>query len=92
VSRDTKELFYRARKHLKDKTTRNLGYDKANKIYINKSLTEANRKLFKVCMKVKRELNYAFLRTSNGKIYVCKGEHSPVVYIKSKDDIAKKMV
>ena len=43
VSRNTKELFYRARKHLKDKTTGNLGYDKANKIYIN----EVNRKLFK---------------------------------------------
>jgi hypothetical protein len=67
VSRDTKELFYRARKHLKDKTTRNLEYDKANKIYINKSLTEADRKLFKVCMKVKREHNFVFLRTSNEK-------------------------
>jgi hypothetical protein len=38
VRRNTKERYYRARKVLKDITTRNLGFSSHNKIYINESL------------------------------------------------------
>lgn len=41
VRRVTKEQFYRARKHLKDKSTRDIGFSTAsvNKIFISESLT-----------------------------------------------------
>ena len=51
--RDVKDNFYRARKQLKDLTTRDLGYSEKNKIYLAESLTERNRMLFKDCLKVK---------------------------------------
>ena len=38
ISRDVKESFYRAMKHLKGITIRNIGYEKANFIYINEWL------------------------------------------------------
>mgnify|MGYP002804284575 CR=1 FL=1 len=44
ISKDIKELFDRAQKHLKGKTTRNLGYDKEGFIYLNESRTETNCK------------------------------------------------
>ena len=79
VSRDLKKLFCPARKHLKGKTTRNLGYDKERFIYINESLTKTNRKLFRDCMKAKKDMDYAFIWTSNGRIYVRKDHRSPPV-------------
>ena len=91
ISQDIKELFYGAQKHLKGKTTRNLGCDKECFIYINESLTETNRKLFRDCMKAKKDMNYAFIWTSNGRIYVRKDHRSPAVQITTHDDITKKM-
>ena len=55
VRRDTKVAFYRARSKLKNKTTRDLGYQAANGIYINESLTEMNKALFKCCLKTKKD-------------------------------------
>ena len=81
ISRDIKELLYRARKHLKGKTTRNLGYDKERFIYINESLTETNRKLFRGCMKAKKDMDYAFIWTSNGRMYVRKDHRHRALFI-----------
>lgn len=92
VRRDVKEQFYRARKELKNLTTKDLGYDISNNIYINESLTESNKALFKECVKAKKEMGFTFIWTSNGKIFLRKDEHSPVIHIKSKDDIVKKLL
>ena len=89
---DVKEQFYRARKELKNLTTKDLGYDISNNIYINESLTESNKALFKECVKAKKEMGFTFIWTSNGKIFLRKDEHSPVIHIKSKDDIVKKLL
>ena len=70
VRRDVKESYYRARKNLKGITTKNLGYQSSNNIYINESLTDTNRKLFKDCLKLKKELGYKFIWTKNGRIYL----------------------
>ena len=90
VRRNTKELYYRARKvKVKDITTRNLGFPSHNKIYINESLTEKNKALFGKCMKVKRNLQYSFIWSSNGRIYLRKDQASPVTIIRNKEDITK---
>jgi hypothetical protein len=59
VRRDTKELFYKSRKHLKGITTKDIGLLRLpeNKIYISESLSPRNREIFKVCLKFK-ERNY----------------------------------
>ncbi|PFX14183.1 hypothetical protein AWC38_SpisGene21679 [Stylophora pistillata] len=68
--RDVKDNFYHARKQLKDLTTRDLGYSEKNKIYIAESLTERNRMLFKDCLKVKKDMEFKFIWTLNGKIFM----------------------
>ena len=92
VRRDVKETFYRARKKLRDLTTKDLGYKVSKNIYINESLTESNKALFKECVKVKKDLEFTYIWTSNGKIFLRKDKESPVVFIKTKDDIAKKLL
>ena len=81
VRRDVKESYYRARKNLKGITTKNLGYQSSNE-----SLTDTNRKLFKDCLKLKKELGYKFIWTKNGRIYLRKDVNSPLVHIKTRDD------
>jgi hypothetical protein len=89
VRRNTRERYYRARNVLKDITTRNLGFSSHNKIYINESLTEKNKALFGECMKVKRDLQYSFIWSSNGRIYLRKDQASPATIIRNKEDITK---
>ena len=91
VRRDMKEKFYRARKQLKGFTTHDIGYHVSRNIYINESLTEINKELFRACLKAKRELQYTYIWTSNGNIFLRKDEHSDVISIKKKDDIARKL-
>ena len=66
---DTKEMLYRGRKELRGLTTKDLGFSNENNIFVNKSLTEANKELFKATLKVKKDYRYDYTWTSNGKIY-----------------------
>lgn len=70
--RDVKDNFYRARKQLKDLTMQDLGYSKENKNYLAESLKERNRMLFKDCLKVKKDMEFKFIWTLNGKIFMRK--------------------
>jgi hypothetical protein len=89
VRRDTKVAFYRARSKFKNKTTRDLGYQAANGIYINESLTEMNKALSKCCLKTKKDLNYKYIWTSNGRIYLRKNDDSQRIYIKKEGQLTK---
>ena len=73
---DVKDNFYHARKQLKDLTTRDLGYSEKNKIYLAESLTERNRILFKDCLKVKKDMEFKFIWTFSGKIFMRKDKDS----------------
>lgn len=92
VRRDLKDAIYRARFKLKDKTTRDLegstGADN-NHIYLSESLTQTRKKLFKSCLKVKKEFKFAITSTSNGRIYFKKNKDSHPVYVRSETDLAK---
>ena len=87
--RDVKDNFYRARKQLKDLTTQDLGYPEKNKIYLAESLTERNRMLLKDCLKAKKDKEFKFIWTLNGKIFMRKDKDSAVHLIANKEDLQK---
>lgn len=92
VKRDVKEKFYRARYKLKNKSSRDLaGTSSAegNKIFISESLTQTRKKLFKAALKLKRELNFNFISTSNGRIFLRQNKDSRSHLITSDSDLAK---
>ena len=89
VKRETRENLYRARKNLKSVSTIGLGYPVANKIYVNESLTEKNKELFKLCLKCKRDYSYKFLWTNAGRIFLRKNLSSPVIPVNCTDNIPK---
>lgn len=64
VSRDTRDEFYRARGKLRDFSTKdlnNLSRLALNPIFISESLTEMNKKLFKIALSCKKDLKYQFI-------------------------------
>ena len=60
-----------------------LGCYGENNIFIQESLTEAKRKLFKNCLKFRKEKNYKFIWVYYGVIYLRRNEHTPASRITS---------
>lgn len=89
VRRDIKDKFYKARKQLKECTTTDLGHEVSNRIFINESLTEENRRVFNECLKFKKEQQFTFIWTSNGKTYIRKNKDSNAIIINCKEDLLK---
>ena len=89
VRKETKELFYTNRKHLRGKTTADLGLGRYsdNGLFISESLTQRNRMLFKECLAFKRKYNYKYIWTQQGRIYLRKGRDMQSRLISSKSDI-----
>jgi hypothetical protein len=55
VRRDMKDKFDKSRGQVREKTTKDLGYGSANRIYLAESLTEQNKDLFRCCLKFKKD-------------------------------------
>lgn len=89
VRRETRDHFYKGRKLLRDKSTRDLDLARysENKIYISENLTQANKDLFKESLKVKKDLKYKFILTFYGRTYLRKDSESPVVAILKTSDL-----
>ena len=89
VRRETRDHFYKGRKLLRDKSTRDLDLARysENKIYIMENLTQANKDLFKESLRVKKDLKYKFIWTFYGRTYLRKDSESPVVAIQKKSDL-----
>ena len=91
--RSVKEAVYQARFSLKGKTTHKLeNFDEAdedNNIDISESLRPSRKKLFKACLKVKKELKLSIVSTINGKICIKISRSSRPVYINCESDLAK---
>ena len=89
VWRETRDHFYKGRKLLRDKSTRDLDLARysENKIYISENLTQANKDLFKESLKVKKDLKYKFILTFYGRTYLRKDSESPVVAILKTSDL-----
>ena len=81
TTRTSRNLFYEARKGLKNLTIANFGFNplkgSKNKIFINESLTPDKKSLFKKVRERCAEFEYKFTWTRNGTIYVKKNEKSP---------------
>lgn len=90
VKRDIKDKFYKARNRLKNCTTDEIpGVEAKNRIFINESLTEENRRVFNECLKFRREKKFAFIWTSNGITYMRKNKDSNAIVVKSMEDLSK---
>ena len=90
VKRGVKENFYRARYKLKNKSSRDLdglSSGEENKIFISES--QKRKKLFKAALKVKRELNFDFVSTTNGRIFFRQNKDSRSHLITSESDLAQ---
>ena len=84
-------FFYKARSKLKSYNTSDigLGCNGESKIYIQESLTEEKRNLFKSCLKFRKDQKYKFIWTYYGVIYLRRNEHTPASRITSVRDLEK---
>ena len=84
-----RDKLYHSRKHLKEKSTKDIGLGKLsdNRIYIAESLTKKNKVLFNKCLEVKKSLNYKFIWRSQGYTYLRKYTNSPKKLISTESDL-----
>ena len=88
TSRKARDMFFKSKKNLKGKTTKDLGYKQENKIFINESLTAQNGDLLRTARsELLVENGYQYARTVNGNVFVRYNENSPKTHVKSKMDI-----
>ena len=85
VRRDVRDNFYKARKNLYKKTTKDVGLSRTSEhnIYISESLAKRNRDLFNACLKAKKDINHKFVSTQGGKIFLRKDDRSTAIHIKT---------
>lgn len=89
VRRITKEKFYKARRKLSDLSTKDLGYQIDQRIFIAESLTPPKKELFKEAYQVKKDKQFKHIWTSSGKIFLCRNDSSPVLLIMGMNDLPK---
>lgn len=89
VRRDVKDKYYGARAKLRRASTQSLGYAEGNNIYISESLTVSNRELLNQCLKARRDLDFDYLWTRNGKILMRYDSYSAAQLISTRDDLKK---
>lgn len=89
VRRHVRDAFYKAKKNLKDKTSKDLGFlrTQERKIYVSESLTQKNKQLFKRTYKAKMNLGIRFIWTRQGKIFLRADDNSPVIPITNEKDL-----
>ncbi|EDO43021.1 predicted protein [Nematostella vectensis] len=86
--RDVRDRFYAGRKHLRDKSVRDIGLTRSdNKIYISESLSPGNRELFKAALSTRHDLKFKYIWTQNGKVFLRKNNDSQAVLISKSQDL-----
>ena len=78
-----RDEFYNGRKLLgkNNVTVQKLGLSGDNKIYINESLTKATNTLFYKARQCKKDLNYQYVWTHHGQIFMRKTKESDMIKI-----------
>ena len=91
VRREMKDLFYRSHKMLVGKMTKDRGLSRIsdNKIYVSESLTAKSKELFKECLKFRRENDFKYIWTNQGRIYLRQNKDSPSKVITSQADLER---
>jgi hypothetical protein len=87
VSRLVKEEFWIKRKVKRNLKATDLGFSSENSIYINESLTHANRELLRMTRVAARQKGYTQVWTSNCSIFVRREKGSQLIKITSTNDI-----
>ena len=89
VRRSMRDKLYHARKYLKEKSTKDVGLGTISekKIYIAESLTRKNKILFNKCLEIKKSLNYKYIWTNQGNIYLRRDSSSPKKLISTTNDL-----
>ena len=85
-----RDKLYNARKQLQTKeiTTKSLGLSDDVKIYINEVLDEKQHELFFKARKRRKELNYRYIWTYHGNIYMKQDSTSDILKITSSADLS----
>lgn len=88
VHRRKRDEFYNERRNVGN--TNELDYSRytTNKIFINESLTPRGRELFRRCHSFKKEHNFAYLWTKNGRIFLRATSNSQKLPIDNIEDLA----
>jgi len=92
VCRDDPTEFYNSHFKLKGKSTYDLDCIStgiSNSIFISESLNPSRKKLFRSCLKVKKELDFRSISTHNGQIFLKKDRSTPSTNINNLSDLAK---
>lgn len=87
VSRLNKDIFLNKRKVKRNLKASDLGYSSENSVYINESLTSANRTLLKMTRDVARTRGYSQVWTANCTIFTRRDKESPAIKIVSVKDL-----
>lgn len=89
VSRINKEEFLRKRKAWRHLKASDLGYSSENSIYVNESLTSANRELMKETRLAAKVKKYNQVWTANCSIFVRRNKDTPALRIATIDDLER---
>lgn len=88
ISRINKEDFLSKRKVRRNLKASDMGYSSENPIYVNESMTSANRELLKLTREAAKKKNYDQVWTANCNIYVRRERgKAPIIKIKTVQDI-----
>lgn len=84
-----RDAFYDGRKSMVKKsiTTKSLGYENSDKIFINEQLPKTTQELFYKVRCKKRDLNYKYAWTYHGNIFMRKEKTSEAIKISSDKDL-----
>ena len=78
ASRDVRDLFYRGRKHLYNKSVRDIGVSRSeNKIYISESLSPLNKEFIQINPPVQKGEQIPKHLDADGKDFSEEGQRSP---------------
>ena len=94
LKRDTRNEFYGSRKMVAGRRASSLDalkeFDvKDTRIYISESLTQFRKKLFGAVNKIKKKLQWKYIWTNNGKIYLKQSDKSKLFIFNSTADLHK---
>lgn len=86
--RALRDALLRAARVRRNLTTEGLQLPGAvNSVYINERLTKPNRILFQKCRSLARELQYKYVWTRDGKIFVCQAQGKPKYRMRTEEDL-----
>ena len=87
VSRTKRNEIYASR--FKAKAIKAFPMDKMEHLFINENLTQRTKRLFWLTKQKAKKLNYNFIWTNNGQIYVRETVDSNKIHVKVENDLNK---